>query len=151
MTKCIMFSSIVEKNGKTIYENNMEVQHNIPVGTLVEVTHDNWYGDGCCEKIHGRYWVVSQSRDCDGTPLYYLSTINRPSITEHPLRVLSKVIDVARTTTVKDMVEFLDLPEIEALLNTIYHSSIGGFPEDSLTVVEITDEIKKGKDSLTWE
>ncbi len=57
----ILYSEIVERNGKTIRENNMEKGHNIPLKTLVE-TYEGL-----------RLFVVLYGRDCDGTPLYWLS------------------------------------------------------------------------------
>ena len=57
----ILFSEIVEANGKTIRENNMEKGHNIPLQSLVETA------EGL------RLYVVMHGRDCDGTPLYWLS------------------------------------------------------------------------------
>lgn len=68
-----MISDVVEKNGKTIRENNLEKCHTIPVGTLVEVKYEEWFGDGACEKVHARLWAEKHSRDCDGTPLYMLA------------------------------------------------------------------------------
>lgn len=64
---------IVEPNGKTIKENNLEINHNIPVGALVEVKFSDWFGEGAGEIVHARLWVVSHDRDCDGTPLYSIS------------------------------------------------------------------------------
>jgi hypothetical protein len=61
MNKIVLFSEIVEENGKTIRENNMVKNHTIPLGALVEVENS---------KI--RLFVVHQGRDCDGTPLYWL-------------------------------------------------------------------------------
>jgi len=66
------FSNIVEQNEKTIKENNLELKHNIPIGTLVEVKYDEWYDDGACIKAHVRLFIVAHNRDCDGTPLYSL-------------------------------------------------------------------------------
>lgn len=51
----------VEENGKTIKENNLEKQHKFLVGDLVEI-----------QKSGVRMFVVAQTRDCDGTPLYSL-------------------------------------------------------------------------------
>ena len=73
--KFIMLHDIVEANGKTIKENNLELIHHIPIGTLVEICYDSWFGDGACEKVQARLWVVYHARDCDGTPLYILSRI----------------------------------------------------------------------------
>lgn len=58
--------NIVEANGKTIRENNMALDHKIPLGALVEINCD--YSDE-----HGiRMFVCDHNRDCDGTPLYTL-------------------------------------------------------------------------------
>jgi hypothetical protein len=59
-TYLINFKNIIEKNGKTIYENNMDKKHKFPIGSLVE------YEDGM------RLFVKAHTRDCDGTPLYSL-------------------------------------------------------------------------------
>ena len=57
---------IVESNGKTIKENNLDKKHNIPIGSLVEfIGYENYEGV--------RMYIVSHDRDCDGTPLYSLS------------------------------------------------------------------------------
>ena len=61
-TQLILVSSLKEANGNTVYENNMERKHAIPIGTLVEES---------CTGI--RLFVVRHERDCDGTPLYGLS------------------------------------------------------------------------------
>lgn len=73
MTSFILVSDIVEENGKTVKENNLSVQHDIPIGSLVEITYDSQYEEPD-EKVCGlRLFVVNHSRDCDGTPLYDLS------------------------------------------------------------------------------
>jgi hypothetical protein len=86
----INVADIVEENGKTIRENNLEKTHDIPIGTLVEVKYDEWYGDGACEKVHARLWVIGHSRDCDGTPLYNLSKYREPMFVEGTLRIRVK-------------------------------------------------------------
>jgi hypothetical protein len=69
----IFVSDIVEENGKTIRQNNLERTHQIPLGTLVQIVsdypeyEDEDYYNGCV------LFVVNHSRDCDGTPLYDLS------------------------------------------------------------------------------
>ena len=70
---------LVEENGKTIKENNLDRHHNIPIGSLTEVKWDAWFGGGACWKVHARLWVVSHDRDCDGSPLYALSRYKRES------------------------------------------------------------------------
>jgi hypothetical protein len=72
----VMLHNLIEPNGKTIKENNLEKQHTIPIGALVEVKFDTWFGEGACWKVHARLWVVEHMRDCDGTPLYTLSRWN---------------------------------------------------------------------------
>lgn len=69
----IMVSDIVEANGKTIRQNNLEREHDVPLGTLVEITCDPKWEDP--ENPHNglRLFVVNHSRDCDGTPLYDMS------------------------------------------------------------------------------
>jgi hypothetical protein len=37
MNKVAFFKDIIEDNGKTIEENNLEIKHNIPLRTLVEI------------------------------------------------------------------------------------------------------------------
>lgn len=74
-----MIHNLVEANGKTIKENNLERQHAIPIGALVEIKFDDWFGDGACWKVHARLWVVGHERDCDGTPLYSLSRWGDPA------------------------------------------------------------------------
>lgn len=71
---------IVEKNGKTVRENNMAMGHNIPIGTLVEVEYDEGYGKGAYSKSRARLFVVEHNRDCDGTPLYSLGKDPDPEL-----------------------------------------------------------------------
>lgn len=78
MPQYMMIHDLVEENGLTIRENNLAIQHQIPIGTLVEVKWSTWFGDGACWKVHGRLWVVAHRRDCDGTPLYSISRWNDP-------------------------------------------------------------------------
>ena len=49
------------KTGKTYRQENSELVHNIPLGTLVEL------------ETGARLFVVHLTRDCDMTPLYDLS------------------------------------------------------------------------------
>lgn len=67
----MMIHDIVEENGKTIRENNLARQHEIPVDSLVEIVP--W--DETSEEEYGgvRLFVVKHTRDCDGTPLYSLA------------------------------------------------------------------------------
>lgn len=53
--------------GKTWKEKNMELQHKIPIGALVEIQYEY------APNIGVRLFVCKHTRDCDGTPLYALT------------------------------------------------------------------------------
>jgi hypothetical protein len=133
--KIIYFADIIESNGKTVYKNNMEKKHNVPIGTLVEVKYDRWHGDGACEKIHARLWVVSHDRDCDGTPLYSLSVYKEPMFVDGQIKYRD------------DDGWWL---KKEITLN-IVNEIRGGFSRELLTPVEMTKELKDGERSLRWD
>jgi len=122
MTKIMMVSDIVEDNGKTIKENNMELGHNIPIDSLVEVKISNWYGDGACMKAHARLWVVTHGRDCDGTPLYNLCQYKS---------------------------EFCEC--IERNYGKMAVSYFSGYSEDALKVIEVDEDLEYGYGSLKWD
>jgi hypothetical protein len=93
MTHSQLIHDLVEANGKTIKENNLERQHDIPLGALVEVVSGHETADDirCCEEVSrgARLFVREHSRDCDGTPLYVLATSkweNENPFTEKRLR-----------------------------------------------------------------
>lgn len=69
MSQIVQVSEIVETNGKTIKQNNLETQHTIPMGALVELNFEDDY-----KEMNGlRLFVVAHLRDCDGSPLYAIS------------------------------------------------------------------------------
>ena len=103
-----------QTTGKTHREMNNERHHAIPIGALVEVKFDTWFGDGACWKVHARMWVAAHTRDCDGAPLYSISRWKDPAFA---------------------------MPD----------RALHGFSEESLTVVEITDKVRNGDDSLSWD
>lgn len=72
----IVMSHLLEDNGKTVRENNEQIEHKIPKGTLVEaVCLDGEFSKYCdCNECGMRLFVVAHHRDCDGTPLYSLGT-----------------------------------------------------------------------------
>lgn len=119
-----------DPDGPTIKEANLKVQHNIPIGSLVEVKYDTWYGDGVCEKVHARLIVVGHHRDCDGTPLYVLA-----NKTAETLEYLAGHFLGSATSFYISMVA------------DVYQTGLG---EQDLTVVEVTDKIKRGADTLDW-
>lgn len=132
-------ADIVEENGKTVRENNKAKQHNIPIGTLVEVKYiDLLSAAGAIKKVHARLYVYSHDRDCDGTPLYSLS--------KAPLRY-EEPYTIDNDTIYK---QFHDIhPKYAELM---FYDPRHGFAEDDLTPIEMTQAIVDGDDSLTdWE
>ena len=69
----MVYNQVNPATGRTYREDNLARKHGIPIGTLVEVQFDTWFGGGACWKVHARLWVVKHTRDCDGTPLYSLN------------------------------------------------------------------------------
>lgn len=130
------FSSLVEANGKTIKENNMEVTHTISIGALVEYKLERWYGEGSCAVIHARKYVVAHSRDCDGTPLYHVGTAPISSWLEDsaidPQWVFPHTPDNSRMYT----------------LACEYYKLESNLSESMLTVVEVTEGLKRGEGQL---
>lgn len=123
MGKIVRFSEIVESNGKTIRENNLKKEHQICIGSLVEVKYDNWYGNGACSKRCDRLFVVEHTRDCDGTPLYTLASSN----------------------------EYLTNNQDSFFTKCAIYKTEHGFSEETLTVIELTDAIKRGDGALCWD
>lgn len=131
----INVADIVEDNGKTIRENNLEKIHDIPIGTLVEVKFNEWHGDGACEKVHARLWVVSHDRDCDGTPLYSLSKFKESMFVDGSIRFRGE--DgwwLKKELTLK-------------VANDIH----SGFSRENLTPIEVTEDLIKGEGALDWD
>lgn len=56
---------LVEENGKTIRQNNMQIKHGFAVNDRVRFFHDQW-------DQYILAYVAILSRDCDGEPLYVL-------------------------------------------------------------------------------
>lgn len=61
-----------DPSGRSYRQINNERQHMIPIGSLVEL-HNGV-----------RLFVVHHDRDCDGTPLYYLSASYTDTEVEEP-------------------------------------------------------------------
>jgi len=57
------------ETGRTIRQENLKKQHNIPVDTLVEIL-----GDENDEYSGMRLYINEHTRDCDGTPIYLLGS-----------------------------------------------------------------------------
>ena len=57
-----------------IREDNMNQNHEIPIGAVVEITYEE-YAYKAAECLQGlEFFVVNHTRDCDGVPLYELSS-----------------------------------------------------------------------------
>jgi hypothetical protein len=130
----INVADIVEENGKTIRQNNQEKTHNIPVGTLVEVDWHTWHGAGACEVTRARLWVISQDRDCDGTPLYTLCKIPKDSWSK--MSMFLDLLDEGRWELKEEVTQ------------NIYYNAHSGFGEEHLKVIPVTEELKSGKGAL---
>lgn len=76
----MVYNQIDPATGRTYREDNLARKHRIPIGTLVEVKFDAWFGGGACWKVRARLWVVKHTRDCDGSPLYGISRNREPDM-----------------------------------------------------------------------
>jgi len=144
MSTIINVADIVEENDKTIYQNNMEKTHDLPIGTLVEVKYDEWLDGGACSKVQARLWVWSHDRDCDGTPLYSIS----PHKKDH-FEGAYIVLPPGYWGTIKDM----DKKETclrENITKNILNRVKSGFTRESLTPVPVTKELEYGVGALEW-
>lgn len=135
MATAINIADLVESNGKTVFQNNMEKNHDLSIGTLVEVKYDAWHDDGACEKVHARLWIVGHTRDCDGTPLYSLSKYKNIMFVDGSLKYHG------------DDGWWLKKDIVLNIANDMH----SGFSRESLTPVEVTPELLKGVGSLQWE
>lgn len=109
-------SDIVEENGKTVKENNLEKVHKFPHGMLVELESGE------------RLYVCDHTRDCDGEPLYGLCMLEdlgaygteNEYIKESPYEVDPKLLEA----------HFLNTQ------NRVFSSYNGGHSEESLKVIK---------------
>lgn len=63
-----------DPNGRTYRQVNAAKTHKIPIGALVEIVTNEYWGQGDDEDYRGvRLYVVHHARDCDQTPLYCLA------------------------------------------------------------------------------
>lgn len=124
--RSVVFGDMREENGRTIRENNLAVQHKIPIGTLVEVKYSNWFGDGSCQVVHARLWVIGHGRDCDGTPLYTLASKKKSAVDEVTA-------------------------EFGKLFAEFTCGVVHNLGEESLSVMTVTPELLRGDNALTVE
>jgi hypothetical protein len=128
-----MVSDLVEENGRTIRENNLDRQHELPIGALVQVDNEcTGSGSQWTRVVQG--YIAVLGRDCDGTPLYYLT------IREHDLLDAQIEHDCRHELYEKSQA---DGPGSEAELDyqaiirwTSMSNLFGGFTSESLTVID---------------
>lgn len=124
--KIIMYSELKEENGKTIRENNMEKDFEIPINTLVEVKVSNDIDSGS-SGISGvvRAFVVQHHRDCDGEPLYRLDFYKSNHIEE---RV--RILFTAKEDACEEEIQ-------EAIKRAEIHGELFGFKLGSYSIDEL--------------
>lgn len=93
----VMFvQDIIESNGKTVKENNLQKVHKYPIGTMIKyelkhIDHIENHGTDkeICMGIHGTLcgFILTHDRDCDGTPLYTIGT-DSPSYRDTVIEML---------------------------------------------------------------
>lgn len=115
-------SDLVESNGNTWKENNLKLQHSIPLFTMVELELES------SEVENGlRYFVQGHSRDCDGTPLYRLTT---------DVKLVGKDIDL------KDAIKSCQKDLLDGIWNAVdYGRIVFNYPENCLKVIKSAEEI----------
>lgn len=139
----VVFGDIVESNGKTIRQNNLEKEHKFKIGDLVEACTSKFHGNGSSEIIKGHFFIVDLGRDCDGTPLYSLSTTPRDQWANVKITVLHDDPN-------KFSFETKEVPNNKMSHGQmIFYNVMTGFSEDSLTKIENDDKIKKGYGSMS--
>lgn len=79
---------IVQNNGKTIKQNNMEIKHNIPIGKKVYIESKEYNYSFGFRLFRGIVEIYSHDRDCDGTPLYSVIEKDK-SIINHYMNLLN--------------------------------------------------------------
>lgn len=113
---------------KTWKQENLEQKHNIPLYALVEIMSNGEES----EKDGLRLFVTGHTRDCDGTPLYVLST-NRNAFELYN--------DYKNKIDQKEWLNTPDAPYAEGILKWRYHSASGslvdGMDESSLKIIKL--------------
>lgn len=125
MADLIFIGDIVEENGKTIRQNNLEKKHNIPLGSLVEIISKDDENDEPGEHRHGlRLFVTGHTRDCDGTPLYALA-YTKTVYAE--LEKVNKLLEIEKNDLQRQILVFNK--------HLMQGAMINGYDEDSLKII----------------
>lgn len=142
MSEIVKFGDLVDKNGKTIRENNAAKEHKIPINSLVDVNIEEYYGDGAGMAGKARLYVFAHTRDCDGTPLYTLS--------ETPFQERFAWSGVGPGLNVRVEMGAPVFSYGRLLLESFFRTK-RGYSEKALKVVEITPAVLSGEGVPTLE
>jgi len=127
MSNIIFVNDVVLEDGKTIKETNLQKQHSIALGSLVEIKSDDDLV--YCDSLGGlRLFVTDHMRDCDGTPLYALSFNKKAA--ERLTEAEKALVNVEQGSLTHTLISWNV---------TFFKGSIlTGFSEESLTVIKIS-------------
>ena len=129
MSNIIFVNDVVLEDGKTIKETNLQKQHSIALGSLVEIKSDDYSDCSPVDQHSGlRLFITEHTRDCDGTPLYSLS-FNK---------IAAQEFTEAKKALVNAEQGSLDHTVISWNVNYLKGSILTGFSEESLTVIKIS-------------
>jgi len=128
----VMFGDIVEANGKTIRENNQERGHRYPLGDLVQLEYNSYFGGACGSATYAHLHVVAHTRDCDGSPLYMLAS-KPPEEWEESFGI-----------TVEEYRELGVMTQRHLLVSAMAHVEIN-FNEDCLTPIKQPEDAHTGR------
>lgn len=114
--KAVNIADVPDNDGETPRQKNRKKVHNIPVGSFVESKETGF-----------RLYVAKHERDCDETPLYYLST--NPDSGKN-LESFKRKMWQYREEGVETEFELA-----KAAMNMVKGSLDGGYPEEDLRVI----------------
>lgn len=135
MTKFEIAYNIQDENGESQKDKNLKQNHNIELGSLVELDSGV------------RLFVVNHSRDCDGTPLYDLYM--NLEIVEDVKEVLQNIEEINKKMTSpnvgSEMPELLQAKKMDVeYYQKCARKTDKNYGEESLIVIrEPSDEIKE--------
>ncbi len=119
----VLVSDMVESNGKTVRENNMDTNHAYPLGALVEICYEDSDDD---ENNNGiRLFVVNHERDCDGTPLYCMA----------PTKTAYEKVLQYKTELERGISDSMERTLCQFLLHRAEGALVRGYSEKSLKLI----------------
>jgi len=131
----VSVNDIVEANGKTVRENNLEQPHTIPLGALVDLDWD--FGENKSNFSRTiRAYVAAYARDCDGEPLYLLTISERVLVEAEAVFTAKHILVDKAYKSGKDSEEELDYHALTRWADMTCSSIDGPVGADSLVVVD---------------